>query len=384
MTDALVLALAHIRFHAGRSLVVVLAAAIVIAVPLGVAMLVSAAEARLGARAEATPLVIGAKGGRLDLATAALHFGPGLPRPTTMAAHDAVWDSGLAEAVPLRLGFRAGGHPIVGTTLDYVAMRGLTIAEGRGLALLGEAVLGSAVAAARGLGPGDTLVSSPDTLFDLAGGRPLALDVVGVFAPTGTDDDRAVFVDIKTTWVIEGIGHGHDDVLAAADGAEVPPAAEYVAITPETIDGFHFHGDPAGFPVSAILARPYDARSATILRGRYLDPQASEQALVPAEVMADLAAKVGRMKGVVDAAVAAIGLSALLGLGLAGWLSVALRRDEVQTAFRLGAPRGHAVRLLVAEGAILLGAAGLLALLALAFARTLADDAAAALLRLSA
>lgn len=183
--------------------------------------------------------------------------------------------------------------------------------------------------------------------------------------------------------MIAGIGHGHGDVVADGGGAVVADAAivEYNRITPETIDSFHFHGDPAAFPVTAVVARPHDARSATILRGRYLDDAAGHQALLPAEVIGDLIAQVFRIKGVLDAVVAIVAVAALAGLALALYLSVALRRDEMTTAFRLGAPRLHVARLVGAEVAILTAAAGLLALVLAALAETVAADVAARLIR---
>ena len=43
----------------------------------------------------------------------------------------------------------------------------------------------------------------------------MAARLAGIAAKAG-----AVLVDVKTAWIIEGIGHGHDDAstLAAADG----------------------------------------------------------------------------------------------------------------------------------------------------------------------
>ena len=63
-----------------------------------------------------------------------------------------------------------------------------------------------------------------------------------------------MFADIKTAWVIAGIGHGHEDVVTAeaaaaaasggASGDVVAPAAvrQFQRITPDNIDSFHFHG----------------------------------------------------------------------------------------------------------------------------------------------
>ena len=39
-----------------------------------------------------------------------------------------------------------------------------------------------------GLAPGETLISDPENLFDLAGSYPLEMQVVGVLAPAGTAD----------------------------------------------------------------------------------------------------------------------------------------------------------------------------------------------------
>jgi putative ABC transport system permease protein len=41
-----------------------------------------------------------------------------------------------------------------------------------------------------------------------------------------TPDDLAVFVDIKTAWVIEGIGHGHQDLSRETDGTLIMQRSE--------------------------------------------------------------------------------------------------------------------------------------------------------------
>ena len=385
MIDTLRLALAYIRFHAVKSAVLVVTLAAILAVPFGVSRLMAAAEESLLARAEATPFLIGARGSRLDLAMSALYFSDDVPEPTTMAAADAFWNSDLAATIPLHLGFSARGLPIVGTTLDYFDFRDLGVAQGRGLALLGEAVLGAEAAEHLGLGPGSRLVSSPDNLFDLSGAYPLAMTVVGVLAPKGTADDRAVFVDVKTAWVIAGVGHGHDDVVpaeaelaATADTTLLadPAIVEFTEITPENIDSFHFHGEPGSFPISAVIALPYDARAGAILQGRYLEPDRNDQIAVPREVIAGLLAQLFRIKSLIDAVVVTVGAAALLAVGLAVYLSLQLRRPEMATAFKLGGRRALIARLVAVESGLLLGAAiALAAAIAIGFEYVAADAA---------
>ena len=59
------------------------------------------------------------------------------------------------------------------------------------MAVLGECVLGSEVAEILGTEVGGTVISSPESVFDLAGTYPLKMEVVGVLAPSFTADDEA-------------------------------------------------------------------------------------------------------------------------------------------------------------------------------------------------
>ncbi|WP_308916356.1 ABC transporter permease [Jannaschia sp. LMIT008] len=349
--NAVYLAAANLRFHWIRTLVLIAAAALVLAVPVLTRALLAQGEAALTARADSTPLLLGARGSRLDLVMAGAYFTDDLPEPTTMAAADAVWESGLGIPAPLHTAFTTGDVRIVGTTLDYLDLRGLAVADGRPFALLGEAVLGAGAAARLAMGTGDAILSDPENLFDLDGAYPLQMDVVGVLAPTGTPDDDAVFVDIKTAWVIAGIGHGHDDILVEGEDAAAAAAraVQFARITPENIDSFHFHGDPAGYPVTAVVVAPYDERSATILRGRYLDAEEPVQAVVPADVIDALVARLLRIASLVDAVTVVVGLAAALALGLALFLSWRLRAPEMRTAHALGAGRGMIAQLALAE-----------------------------------
>jgi putative ABC transport system permease protein len=209
-----------------------------------------------------------------------------------------------------------------------------------------------------------------------------------VLAPTGTPDDEAVFVDIRTAWVIAGIGHGHQDVIpkgaAPGDVAAAAAILQYARITPENIDSFHFHGDSDGFPVTAVLVVPQDVRAATILRGRYLDPESALQIVVPGEVVQGLVDRIFRIRSLLDAVILAVGAAALAAVGLAMFLSWQLRAREIATAVRIGARRGMVLRLLAAEAAILLAAAGFLATLCLLPVLGRADAAVAWLLALGA
>jgi len=300
---------------------------------------------------------------------AALYFSDERPDPVPMREVEAIWDSGLGIPIPVHTAFSSGGFRIVGTTLDYFDFRDLAFAHGRGLSILGDAVIGAEVAETLGKGVGNTLVSAPENLFDLDGVYPLEMPIVGVLAPTNSSDDAAIFVDIKTAWVIQGIGHGHEDVVTAADIAAGTDAlanaavVQYQRITPENIEGFHFHGSQDDFPASAVIVVPNDTRSGTILRGRYLDSESPTQLIEPAGVIQGLVDRIFRIKSLLDVVTAIIAIAALAAIGLAVFLSYRLRAREIATAVKLGARRGMVLRLLAAETVTLLFISGSIAAL---------------------
>lgn len=398
MKDVLYLAWRYLAHHRFKTLVLVGSITVVLALPLGLRVLLARGATALTARAEATPLLVGAKGSPLELVLDSLYFDSEPPPELPYTEALRVSDSGLAVAVPLVTRFRAQGFPIVGTTLEYFERRGLAVASGRSLAILGECVLGAEVARELQLGPGDTLVSSPETVFDLAGTYPLAMNVVGVLAPSqgpgSGPDDRAVFCDVKTAWVIAGLAHGHEDLekpeaaagVLSRDGNRIVANAavrEYTEITAANRDSFHFHGDPAHFPVTAVLAFPRDAKSGTLLEGRYLGEDEAAQIVRPARVMDQLLATVLAVQQYVTAAIFVVGLATLATMALVFLLSLQIRRREIETMIRMGCSRGRLAAILTTEVATVLLAGVVLAGSLAALLSSLGDEALRLLVRLS-
>jgi putative ABC transport system permease protein len=243
------------------------------------------------------------------------------------------------------------------------------------MGLLGEAVLGAKVASELGVGPGGNLVSSPETVFDLAGVYPLKMQVVGVLARSGSPDDDAVFVDVRTAWVIQGLGHGHEDlaqgkssgsVLSRNEGTITANAAlkQFNEITAENVREFHFHGDTSGFPLSAVIIVPPDDKSATLLRGRYQNHESGYQVLVPGDVLDDLLETVFTIQNYVILGLMMLSLATIAVVTLVFLLSQQLRRGEFMTLKRMGASRGFVATLIASEiGFVLLGSLTLTTLL---------------------
>ena len=365
MSGILYLAWRYLAYNRIKTIILVLSIMLIIFLPAGLKVLVGQSERELTTRAETTPFLIGAKGSPLELVLNSLYFESGVPAATHWAEVTRVAATGLAEVIPLYTRFRVRKHPIVGTSLDYFDFRGLRVAAGRNIGQLGECVLGADVAAGLGVGPGDHVTSSPETVFDLAGVYPLRMQVVGVLAPAHTPDDRAIFADIKTTWVIEGLGHGHQDMAAPESATGVlrrqgnkvvanASVVQYNEITKDNMDSFHFHGDDTAYPVSAIIAVPPDEKSSAMLQGRYLAADERVQIVETTSVMEELLSTILTVQSYVVTAVIIIGLSTLATVTLVFLLSLRLRQREILTMIKIGGARRTIAGVLASEVVIVL------------------------------
>ncbi|MBT3257728.1 MAG: ABC transporter permease [Deltaproteobacteria bacterium] len=371
MLDSFYIAWKYVSYNKIKTATLVACITLITFLPFSLELLLNESERQLMSRAVHTPLIVGAKGSSLDLVMNTLYFGEDLPELITMAASDRIADTDLALPIPMYVRFKARGNPIVGITLDYFDFRGLKIAQGRQLAVLGECVVGEKVAESLALKPGDSLVSSPESLFDLAGIYPLKMKVVGVLEKSHTSDDLAVFVDLKTAWVIQGLGHGHQDVTKIEDTTLILKRTEsnvsataklfhYTEITEKNMASFHFHGNLSAYPISALIALPYDTKSGTILRGRYLSKEETQQIVKPEEVIAGLLQNIFRIKNVLDAVIAVVALATVLAVILVFALSLRLRQREIQTIFKIGCSRMTIVKLMAAEIMIIVLASAVL------------------------
>jgi len=374
MRGALFLGWRYLAHHRFKTAVLLSAVTLMIFLPAATRLLVADSALALTARADHTPLLIGAKGSQLELVLNALYFHAERPPEITSQLLEEVRETGLATAIPLNTRFQARGAPIVGTSLDYFSFRGLDLAAGRMMGLLGECVIGANVARSQNVGVGDSLVSSPETVFDLAGVYPLKMNIAGVLEPSGSADDDAVFVDVRTTWVIQGLGHGHQDLEKAGAGNAVltrnekaitanASLVQYNEITADNVREFHFHGDTSGFPLSAVIAVPNDAKSSTLLRGRFQNGDIDGQLVLPRTVLGNLLETVFTVQNYVILGLVMLSLATIAVITLVFLLSQQLRHGEFQTLKRMGASRGFVSTLVASElgfvflGSLLLAAA---------------------------
>jgi putative ABC transport system permease protein len=385
MIDSIYIAWKYIQYNKIKTFTLVACITLISFLPFALQLLLNESERQLMSRAVKTPLAVGKKGSALDLVMNTLYFGDDVPELMTMAASDRIADTDLALPIPMYVRFKARGNPIVGTTLDYFDFRSLEIADGRQMAVLGDCVLGAMVAESLALKPGESLVSSPESLFDLAGVYPLKMKVAGVLEKSHTSDDLAVFVDLKTAWVIQGLGHGHQDVTKLKDPTLVLKRTEsnvaataklfhYTEITENNMASFHFHGNLSAYPISAVIAVPYDVKSSTILRGRYLSKEETQQIVKPEDVIDGLLQNIFRIKNVLDAVIAVVALATVLAVILVFTLSLRLRQREIQTIFKIGCSRMTTAKLIAAEIMIIVVSSAVLCSIMMIVVRSISND----------
>ncbi len=364
MKQTLYLAWRYLAFHRLKTFILLTSITLILYLPVGLRVLVNQSSEQLTRRAVATPLVVGSKGSPLELVLNTLYFRSNFPEPMRYSEAQKVQDSGLAPIVPMYVRYHSRGHPIVGTSVEYFDRRELKVQAGRVFTFVGECVVGARVAEALGAHLGDAVISSPENLFDLAGEYPLKMTIVGILALEDSPDDDAIFVDIKTTWIIEGIGHGHQDVanrdaagaVLSREGNRVVANAsivQYNEITEDNLGEFHFHGDLSDYPITAVVVFPPNQKSSALLQGRYETAKGAQIAR-PTEVMGELLDTILTVESFVLAGAAIVGIATLASASLVFMLSLRLRRREMETLFKIGGSRSNVGALMASEMVVVL------------------------------
>ncbi len=376
MLGICLLAWRYIAYYRVRTILLIAAITLTFFLPLTTRWTIERFEGSAMERATSTPLVIGVKGSRFGLAMHALYFRGESPETLPQAQLRRIEETKLARTIPLLVRFRARGVSIVGTTDAYFQFRGLSVQRGDRLQRLGDCLLGATVASQLGLAPGDRLVSEPENMFDLSGPSPLNMRVTGVLRPTGSPDDEIILCDLKTTWIMQGIGHGHSvkkgptdtpDANSDSDSHGHNSSRENMTtsaeVTDENLQTFHFHGPSDTFPLTAIIALPDSARSETLLIGKYLSADEPYQIIRPVDVVDELMHSISQIRRLFDWLALLLAVVTILLVGLVVMLSIRLRGAEMRTMTLLGCSRTTIAAIVVAELSIVIAISLVLAVI---------------------
>ena len=341
MGDSFYLAWNYLRYHRWTTAVLIASMTLILFLPAGLQTIVNNAERHFRSRADTTPLLVGPRGSSLDLVLSATYFDKPLSDVMRNSEYERIKSQQIGTTIPLHFQYTAQECPVVGTSEDYFAMRGLSLREGHLWEILGECVLGSNAATRLGVGVGGRVPVESSSAFVLRD-APLRLNVVGVIAPQETPDDDAIFVSLDTTWVIDGLGHGH--VKKAKHGSQ--EAEPFTDITPENVDSFHFHGNRTSYPLSAVIVHPESEKDRTILLGQYFSPDKVVQIVKPREVMDRLLSRVLMVRSYLITIIALVSCVTLALVALSVVLSIRLRRAELVTISKMGGSRFKIISIL--------------------------------------
>lgn len=359
--------LADLRLHAVGALVVVLL--IASATALGMAVRIEERALRLGSAraADRFDLVVGAAGSETQLVLSSVFL---QPAPLTLlngrVLKALAEDPRVAFAAPVGFGDSFLGHPLVGTTAEFVASLGLA-EGGEPFATPGEAIVGASVPLETGYEirpmhglPGQEQEEHHDIVYQVA----------GRLVPTATPWDRAILVPIEGVWQTHAHGeddhdaggeaHAHgDDHAQEHDDHDAAPAEHLGPPWPEDVPG-----------VPAIIVKPKSIANAYQLRSEYRTE--TTLAVFPGEVLTRLYATLGDARRVLTAI--ALGTQALAAAAvlLVAMAHLAQRRRQIGALRAFGAPRLAVFGVVWSElllivglgvaGGILLGYAGARAL----------------------
>lgn len=362
----------YVSFHWGKSTILLTSLTLTILMPTCLTRLTRVFEETLRDRAVTSPLLLGVKGSDYDLTMHALYFRSDIQAPFQVR----VWHDLLAKnrglSAPITSHFTAQSQPIVGTSIEYFEARKLRLSQGSMFRHMGQCVLGAKAATKLGVDSGASIMSDPENVFHLAGAYPLKMQVAGILETSRTPDDEAVFVDLKTHWILEGLGHGHEDVDSLdEDNGKILKRTENTVTTSSAIipyldinetnqDSFHFHADTETLPISAILIWPKDTKSTALLLGEYNTASNDLHMIKPIDVIESMLRWVFRIKAFLDANFILVGLSIGGMAAMILLLSLRLRNEEFQTFDCLGCSRTLIPRLVLYEWGLFLIAAWIL------------------------
>ncbi len=331
-------------------------------------------------------IIVGAKGSRLQLVLNTVFH---LSQPIENIPYHYLdeftagrFAPAVEVAIPVCMGHDYRGYAVAATVPD--AFERLTYLDGRQYEFAQgsnfrsenyfDAVIGSTVARKLGMKLGDQF--TPVNIAGEPGGEEghEAFSVVGILAPTGTPNDRALFVNLEGFYRCEAHQHGpsfEEEVLA---GAGSPGQPETKADSDE--HAHQQHGEHEEGHVHAGSHEDYRELSAILLvtddRQRQLamslptviNEEPVAQAVMPARVIAELFdGVVGNVQLLLLVLAVLVVVVAGIGILVSIYNSMNDRRHEIAVMRALGARRTTVMSIILAESILLSlggGAFGLL------------------------
>lgn len=311
-------------------------------------------------------LIVGAKGGREQLVLNTVYH---LSQPVENVPYSFYkefqpggrYESAVGAVIPYCLGDNYEGYRVVGTIPELFDVpygddqHEYYFAEGRNFKAdaFFEAVIGATVARKTGLKVGDSFEPTHGVTGS-EGHKHDAFEVVGVLGPTGTPNDRALFVNMEGFYLLEG----HAKPIEDEEGSESKEAAP--SDTPAKPSGSKFQPLPEDQrEVTALLVRTSDPFASMALH-QHINEGNVAQAVQPTRVIYNLFESfVGPLEGVLLVLAGLIVVVAGIGIMVSIYNSMNDRRRDIAVMRALGANRLTVGMVILVESVLLSFTGGL-------------------------
>lgn len=312
-------------------------------------------------------MIVGpAKGGPLEVVLSTVYYLQAprgtIPYEIYEELHHGRFATEVAAAIPVCIGGSYAGFPVVGTVPElfeefrYLGDRPYEFEPGGrnfNPDAKFEAVIGATVARKAGLRVGDTFRVTHG-LADTGGHEhPDEFTIVGVLKPTGTPNDRALFVNIEGFWTL----HQHDASQARADGdEETAPENESGGHgdEAEATSGSERDGHESRELTAVLVKRDWTNSAKAMALPVLVNKEAGVQSVIPAEEVAKLfEGLLGNIQTVLLIFAVLIVVVAGIGLMVSIYNSMNERKMEIAIMRALGAKRSTVMAVILLESILL-------------------------------
>ncbi|KMK66726.1 FtsX-like permease family protein [Puniceibacterium sp. IMCC21224] len=223
---------------------------VALSVALGVGLTAQERALRQGSAraADKFDLIVTAPGSEITSLLTAVYLQPNdLPLLSGAQYAEIEQADGVSFAAPLAFGDNWQGHPVVGTTADFVTHLSDDRIAGRMFSAHEEAVagafapveIGDEVVPSHGAVEIEAEVHDDEDGHDDHEHHDIHYKVVGKLPPTGSPWDRAILVPVEIVWELHGLANGHNAATAEQIGPpftpDLFPGTPAVLIKPEQI-----------------------------------------------------------------------------------------------------------------------------------------------------
>lgn len=309
-------------------------------------------------------MIVGsAKGGPLELVLSTVYYlqppRGTIPYHVYEELHHGQYATEVAAAIPVCIGGSYAGYPVIATVPEmfeefrYLGDHPYEFEEnGRNFRRDApfEAVIGATVARKAGLKVGDTFRITHG--FGSQGGHehPEEFTIVGILKPTGTPNDRGIFVNIEGFWKL----HLHDQHSSASSEEDTQGEEQNTATGSSHEESEAAHTENEKLLTAVLVKRDWTNTARALALPQLVGKEPGVQCVIPAEEVAKLfEGLLGNIQTVLLIFAVLIVVVAGIGLMVSIYNSMSERRLEIAIMRALGAKRTTVMAVILLESILL-------------------------------